>query len=873
MEEYFKAQGLKGVPLANALDALSQTPSAQPGLFAEHAARSTEYAADLAWHVRAWGLWVLREARRELAPYYPTYTDFQPATKGARPLEGYASRPAPLREDGTPNVDTLNAEFIKEYLADPRNARWVAKPAVAYLWARTVTCKSCRATVPLLKTRWLCKKNHKRIVLTMTPNTDKTGVTSGIHTDVPMPEGNMAQRREHDKQLGGGTMSRSGVTCPCCGTIMTMEDLRLEGQAGRLGTTMTAVVVDGPDGKDYRLPTDAEIQTAAAAHGAVKAVFADIPFGLPNEPLASKEALGFRVPLYGFDRWHKLFTARQLLALGTFVKCTHGARAAIRADDYVQDWNEAIVAYLACIFSRTADYMANLCVWEHGAEEVKHVFMRWALPITWDFGEANPLSPVERFYLGGLNSAFQVLSVLHQTPWRGTPSPDVLNRSAIAGVRDQVDILFTDPPYYDAIPYSDLMDYFYVWLRRTLFELTPEISQAFQQTLSPKWDGEKHDGELIDDASRHGGNPALSKQVYEDGMYRSFLMGYHKLASDGRLVVVFANKKPLAWETLVAAIIRAGFCVTGSWPIVTEMSGGLGNLNRASLASSIWLVCKKRPETARAGWDKSVLTEMQANITTRLRDFWDAGIRGPDFVWAATGPALEAYSKYPVVKKADEPGQLLTVTEFLGHVRRMVVEFVVGRVLSGGAEAAAGLDDATTYYLLHRNDFGMEDASIGACILYAISCGLSDQELADRFDLLIRTGSAGGEAEDSDEEADESEGDEEESTGGKGNKARLKPWSARHGKNLGHEGPGGRPAPLIDQVHRLLHLWRAGDVAAVDDYLEARGLRRNALFGQLLQALIELAPTGSEERALLESISNHVAARGASTARLPGIES
>ena len=332
--------------------------------------------------------------------------------------------------------------------------------------------------------------------------------------------------------------------------------------------------------------------------------------------------------------------------------------------------------------------------------------------------------------------------------------------------------------------------------------------------------------------------------------------------------IVFAHKQPDAWETLVSAIIRAGFVVDGSWPIQTEMGNRSRAHGSAALSSSVWLVCKKRPETARPGWDKAVLAEMQANITTRLRDFWDAGIRGPDFVWAATGPALEAYSKYPVVKKADEPGQLLTVTEFLGHVRRMVVDFVVGRVLSGGAEAAAGLDDATTYYLLHRNDFGMDDAPIGACILYAISCGLSDHDLADHYDLLARTGGA-TEAETDDEAEDEVE--EEES--GKGNTVRLKPWSARKGKNLGYEGPGGRPAPLIDQVHRLMHLWRAGDVAAVDDYLEARGLRRNALFGQLLQALIELAAAGSEERALLESISNHVAARGLSTARLPGIES
>ena len=126
------------------------------------------------------------------------------------------------------------------------------------------------------------------------------------------------------------------------------------------------------------------------------------------------------------------------------------------------------------------------------------------------------------------------------------------------------------------------------------------------------------------------------------------------LRSDGRLVVVFANKQPDAWETLVSAIIRAGFVVDGSWPIATEMRGGVRNLGRASLGSSIWIVCKKRP-ASRPGWDTTVLNEMRDNITQQLRDFWDAGIRGPDFVWAATGPALEAFSKHPVVKEGQRP--------------------------------------------------------------------------------------------------------------------------------------------------------------------------------------------------------------------------
>ena len=157
------------------------------------------------------------------------------------------------------------------------------------------------------------------------------------------------------------------------------------------------------------------------------------------------------------------------------------------------------------------------------------------------------------------------------------------------------------------------------------------------------------------------------------------------LKAAGRLVIVFANKQPDAWETLVSAIIRAGFVVDGSWPIQTEMANRCGLNLRAALASSVWLVCKKRPATARPGWDNIVMEEMRANIAVKLREFWDAGIRGPDFVWAATGPAMEAYSKHPVVRKANEANTTMGVGEFLTHVRRMVVDYIVGQVLSGDA--------------------------------------------------------------------------------------------------------------------------------------------------------------------------------------------
>ncbi len=190
MESYFKAKGFKDASLKVQLKALSLESSLKVPSQGQLPTIHTEISsvdADLAWHVRAWGWWVLQQAKNDLARFYPTI-------------------------DG--------------------------KPTVAYLWARTVTCKNCRGTVPLLKTRWLCKKDNKRVVLTMEPNADKTGVIFGVQSDVPpLAKGKAAEKREHDKKLGGGTMSSSGVKCPCCNTIMKMDDLRMAGQAGKLVQT------------------------------------------------------------------------------------------------------------------------------------------------------------------------------------------------------------------------------------------------------------------------------------------------------------------------------------------------------------------------------------------------------------------------------------------------------------------------------------------------------------------------------------------------------------------------------------------------------------------------------------------------------------
>lgn len=821
MAAYLKgARGLKGKSLERELSLV------QLGLFPPD-------DADLAWHVRAWGMWVLEQARKDLERFYPVV-------------------------DG--------------------------KPTVAYLWARTVKCKHCRAEIPLLKTRWLAKKKDgkKRVLLTMKCNDDRTGVVFGIESNVPQKGGNAAQKRVHDQQIGGGTMTKSGAVCPCCNAILTQETLRFEASHGRLGSVMTAVIVDTQNGKQYRLPSEREIAAATLESQDVEAVFANIPFGIPDEPIprgGSRKGGGssFTVNLYGMDSWNKLFTSRQLIAIGSTIALIRSVSENMQQDGYPKEWQEAVRAYLSLAIDKTADYSSNVCTWINGLEAIRGTFARFALSMAWDYCETNICASTGGTFSGNLDWVTKVVEHLLHIG-KSSEASYVNQSSAISfNLPIEYDAIVTDPPYYDAISYSDLMDFFYVWLRRSLWGISPELDRVFEQPLAPKWNHETQDGELIDESSRFGGDGAKSKAAYEDGMARAFRSCHQLLAENGRLVIVFAHKHPDAWETLVSAIIRAGFVVDGSWPIQTERGNRTRALSSAALSSSVWLVCRKRSETARPGWDNRVLEDMQANITTHLRDYWDAGIRGPDFVWAATGPAMEAYSKHPVVKKADEPGAVMGVEEFLGHVRRIVVDFMVGQVLTRDGNAITGLDDVTTYYLLHRKDFGMGDAPASACILYALSCGLTDRSLSDQYDILTRGKTAIAEVEEDEDndDASEEEGEADTSGEGSGSTVKLMAWQQRvKKKTLGYEAPGGRPAPLIDQVHRLMSLWKIGDVVKVDQFLDEKGLRKSGIFAQLLQALIELS-TG-EERAMLESISNHLVARGATTtlykAQLTGFE-
>ena len=556
---------------------------------------------------------------------------------------------------------------------------------------------------------------------------------------------------------------------------------------------------------------------------------------MPDEALPESDTSGagraFSVPLYGFKKWSDIFTNRQLLALMTFVKWTLAAQRRIKNASYPPEWLEAINGYLVCAFDRMLDHSSTLISWILGVEAIGHTFVRYALPMTWDFSEGAIPNEVRGSYQICLDKILSSMETVRRAHIAGTPGCVIFRQSATDPINLKTDAIITDPPYYDAIPYADLSDFFYVWLRRTIGD---QFFGVLSESLTPKI------GELVQHAGRFEGSNDEAKMFYEKGMAESFRAANESLSDNGRVVIVFAHKDPDAWETLVKAMIESGLVVTASWPIDTEKGARMRAQGSAALATSLWLVCRKRPANAKSGHYGKVKSEMQKRITERLRYFWDAGIRGPDFVWAAIGPALESYSSYKQVKRMD--GEAFTVTEFLTEVRRIVTDFALGKILHGTSTEA--LDESTRYYLMHKDYFGTENAPVGECILLAQGYGVSLDDLsAAHVGILKKAGS--------------------------GNARKLLGHIERASDRIGYAHTSGR-VPMIDMIHRIMKLWDESDSTHLNAYFHEHGLKENPLFTAVVQALIETSSQSSSERSLLETLIGYEPGEPVSGVLLPG---
>ena len=561
---------------------------------------------------------------------------------------------------------------------------------IAYLWARTVRCEAptCGAEVPLMRSFWLCRKPKRKRALRAKVVRSKggSGGPPGVEFEVFEPE--------DDGQVRAGTVTRAKAACLCCGAVLPPERVRVQlceqrggadaifdGHGKRTGgARMSAVVTlrPGETGRHYRLPTDADYAAVREAQARLAEVLGEWERGgrrglrpVPDEPLPPIGTLGFRVQRYGMVQWGDLFTARQKMAMIVLGNSCNSVSV-----------HDGIKRFVGMSLSGVADRNVSLATWRPQAdqEKVEHLFARQALPMTWDFGEAVPMSDSTGSFSDRLAVLTRTVSAISSTE---IDSGQVQITDATRHpLPDQAaGVWFTDPPYYDAIPYSDLSDFFLVWLKRTLPD-HPLLRDPFDpdNPLSPKA------REAVQDETRECDGRTKDRTFFEDTMGDAFAEGRRVLGEDGIGSVVFAHKTTEGWEALLNGMIRGGWTITGSWPIATEMGSRLRARESAALATSVHLVCRPRPDDAPVGDWAQVLRELPRRVGDWMERLQGEGVRGADLVFACIGPALEIFSRYRQVETAE--GREVGLAEYLERVWEVVGRSALEQVL-GAAEAKA----------------------------------------------------------------------------------------------------------------------------------------------------------------------------------------
>ncbi len=583
-----------------------------------------------------------------------------------------------LRNAGAEIKAKAQKDLANLYPTDPDGAT-----PIAYLWARTVRCEApnCGAEIPLMRSPWLCRKPNRKWAL----RTEVTRPTSGppqVDFEIFEPES--------DRDVAAGTVARARATCVCCGAVLPPERVRsqLAAQNGggdavfdeggnRIGgARLIAVVTLNPEqqGRHYRLPDNADYDAVQQAQERVAKLLADWERDgkqgfcpVPDEPLPPIGTLGFRVQRYGMLQWGDLFTARQKAALAWLVSQV--------GEEEVPSSLDPIHTSLALAISKNADYCSNLGSWHLSGEKVRNLFARQAIPMVWDFTESNPLCNATGNWMAHVEWVSRVIErqVASETGQTQTadasehPLPDLA-----------ADIWFTDPPYYDAVPYADLADFFLVWLKRAL--PGHPLTESLDDLLSPKT------REIVQDETKRDDGRAKDRTWFEEQMAEAFAEGRRVLSEDGVGSVVFAHKTTEGWEALLSGMIRGGWTITGSWPIATEMGARLRARESAALATSIHLACRPRPDEAMVGDWADVLQELPKRVADWMQRLQKEGVRGADLVFACVGPALEIYSRYRAVETAD--GRQVGLPEYLEKVWEVVGREALEQVL-GTAEAQA----------------------------------------------------------------------------------------------------------------------------------------------------------------------------------------
>lgn len=707
----------------------------------------------LAADVRYWGHWVFEKVRKEIGRFYPS--------------------------DSDGNVP------------------------VAYLWARTVKCAnpSCNAVIPLVRQLWLANMPRSKAAMRMDLNQEARTFEFQVESG-------------KDKQFtfdpDDGTMRRGQAECPFCGTIASSKYLQEKGHAKEIKATLMAVVTAHPErtGKVYRAANQADLLAFKKAGEYLrKHQSANGNDAIPQEPLKPWSGV-FNAPLFGLTTWGSLFNDRQALVASVLAKTI--SEAPLPGDP---DYGASLRTFLAFCLSRILDRNCTLCTWQSTGEKIGHVFGRQALPMVWDYVECNPFGNASGNWLDAVD---WVVRVIEQLAFGDAGTVQQASAGRLPIEDATISTVMTDPPYYDAVPYSELSDFFYVWLKKVLSATYPSL---FTTTLTPKTD------EMVSHLGTSYPGKRKTAEDYEQSMLKAFAEMNRVLADGGIVGVMFAHKTTSAWETLIGGLLRSGLYVTGSWPLHTERTSRLRAMDSAALASSILIVCRKRPSRIQQGlWD-DVRKELRPIAKERLDFFWSQGIRGADFFISAIGPALSVFGKYEKVTKLS--GDEVSVGQFLDEVRSLVTAYALNKIMK--TTHTATIDPESQFYVIWKWSYGEAKVPADESFKLAQALGMDTELIWDRTGVLEKAGE---------------------------NVLAVPVAKRMKIKDLGEPNADNTPASIIDVLHRLCVFRDKNDTEGMTEFLARSGQGRNPSLWLVAQAVSEILPDGDKEKQLMQGLLN-----------------
>jgi putative DNA methylase len=791
----------------------------QPDLFSpspspSHQGRGIENP--LLEDVKYWGNWVLEEAKKELGRFYP------PDEDGSIP--------------------------------------------VGYIWARTIPCQnpSCGAEIPLMRQYWLAKKAKKKVALF--PFTPPYPPQGGNNSGDPPQGGNSiggASNSPFEKQpdnspleggQGGvlpkiqfkivgtgyepmpedfnpsqGTISKAIAVCPVCGSMVEAKTTRKLFQDDKAGQRMVAVVLykPGEQGKRYRVATKQDVAVFKEAENYLedKREKLMMEWGcdpVPDEPIHTPDGKEYEpgnllykfipVVIYGMTKWGDLFNTRQKLALMVLVEKIRETYKTILESGYEEDYSKAIICYLALGIDKIADYCNSLCQWRNNLETVGHLFARQALPTLWDYVEGNCITGAS----GTWSGAIEWINICLANIVRLDNSAKITQSSAtgLPYSENYFDAVFTDPPYYDNVPYSVLSDFFYVWLKRSIGDIYPEL---FSTPMTPKTQEAIADLPLLRGMNKEEAAEIVkgvkTKEHFEDMLKQAFQEIYRILKPNGIAVIVYAHKSLEGWETLVNSLLESDLIMTGAWPLYTEMAVRLRAKESAALASSIYIICRKMERQA-TGFYNEVKEELKQHLHRKLHRLWEEGIGGADFFIAAIGSAIEVFGKYE--KVMDYSGTLISTPQLLSDVREIAADYAFRQILPNGV--VGNVSDFTRFYVLWRRSYGEAKVHFDEARKLAQSC---------HIDLTQEWGK-------------------------KGCIRKSKEFIQVLGPQQRKKDDLKDSTELIDVLHHTLLLYKQDKRQEMYQLLALTGYGKSGVFYRVAQAINETLPLDSDERKLLE---------------------